>query len=141
LASLIHDQEETMILIELLLELFGELILQVLLQVFIEIVFHVFIEPMKRVEAKFPSAPIAPYLFLGLVSGWLSLLFLPASLLKDPQLKVLNLIVTPAIVGLIMSGIGKQRQKKGQETLKIDHFVPGFVLALSFALVRFTLAK
>lgn len=129
-----------MILFEILLELFGELVLQILFQVILEIVFHIFIEPMKLLEGRFPTAPVAPYLFVGLVSGLVSLLVLPNSLLRETQHRLLNMILTPTAVGLTMSWMGSWRQKKGQELLGLDQFYAGFVLALSFATVRLALA-
>jgi hypothetical protein len=74
---------------------------------------------------------------LGGLVGGLSLLIFPDSFLHTESLKLVNLFVTPVALGLIMVLIGKLREKKGQEKVKLDKFSYGFLFAFGMALVRF----
>ena len=71
------------------------------------------------------------------VSLWL----LPAHLVKGEPLRILNLIITPVVVGLLMSLMGRWRARRGDPLLRLDRFACGYLFALSLALMRFAYAK
>jgi hypothetical protein len=54
---------------------------------------------------------------------------------------VQNLFVTPVALGLIMVLIGKLREKKGQEKVRLDKFSYGFLFAFGMCFVRFIWAS
>ena len=62
--------------------------------------------------------------------------FFPELMIKNPTIRILNLIITPAIAGLAMSAIGSWRKKKGQDILRIDSFLYGALFAFGLAIVR-----
>lgn len=76
----------------------------------------------------------------GAIAGGISLLLLPHGLIEDPALRVVNLVVTPVIVGAAMMVVGHLREKHGKQVLRIDRFGFAYAFALSMALVRFVWA-
>lgn len=48
-----------------------------------------------------------------------------------------KLLLAPVAMGLTMAIVGAWRQKRGQQTLGIDHFACGYVFALSMSPVRY----
>jgi len=115
---------------ELLLQLFGELIGE-----FIE---HSIREPFRRPEPMHPWLAAIGYGIFGAVAGGISLWCLPSLFISVQWLRVVNLLVTPVVSGLMMERLGAWREKKGQATLRLDTFAYGFIFALSMGIVRFT---
>jgi hypothetical protein len=78
------------------------------------------------------------YIIFGVAAGGLSLWLVPALFISSQWLRIANLILTPVVAGLLMDRLGAWREKKDQETIRLDTFSYGFLFALSMALVRFT---
>lgn len=116
-----------------------EIILEILAEIFIQILFelgsHSLIEPFR----KKPNAvwSLIGYLIFGAVAGGVSCIFFKELLVKDTPFQVLNLFVTPVVSGYIMAILGKFREKKGVELIRMDKFAYGFAFAFAMALVRF----
>lgn len=125
-----------MFLIELLVEFFGELLLQGLFEVLAEIGLHLFRKPDGGAN---PSAWLRAigYVLLGLLAGGLSLWLHPQSFIHSTIGRLGNLLLAPVAMGLAMAVVGAWRQKRGQQTLGIDHFAYGYAFALAMSLVRF----
>lgn len=122
-------------MIEAVFEVLGEL----LLQVGGEFVFELLLRSLKEPFRKQPGPVVAAfgYAFYGTALGGLSLLVLPAHLVPGGGFRVLNLALTPIVVGLCMVALGAWRARHGQRVLRIDRFWFGYLFALAFAVVRF----
>lgn len=88
-----------------------------------------------------PPIAAAGYLFLGAVSGWLSLLVIPKAMITHSAGQIVNLIVTPIVGGLVMELWGRFLKKKDKQTLRLNSFVYGFVLSLGIVVVRYFFAQ
>ncbi len=76
------------------------------------------------------------YLLWGAFIGLISLWIFPTSYISNPNLRLLNLIITPTVFGCVLLIIGKIRERKGQDKVELDHFGYAFAFAFSMSLVR-----
>ena len=126
-------------MLEFILEILGEFFLQVAVEALAEMGLHAIADPMRR--------PINPWLaalgygLFGMLLGDLSLLVFPAHLIPARGLRLLNLVVTPAAVGLAMVALGKWRARRGQPQIRLDRFTFGFLFAFSMGVTRFVFAE
>ncbi len=126
-------------MLEFILEILGEFFLQVAVEALAEMGLHAIADPMRR--------PINPWLaalgygLFGMLLGGLSLLVFPAHLIPARGLRLLNLVVTPAAVGLAMVALGKWRARRGQPQIRLDRFTFGFLFAFSMGVTRFVFAE
>lgn len=125
-----------MFLIELLVEVFGELLLQLLFEGLAEVGLHLFRKPGGGADFSAWMRALG-YVVLGLLAGGLSLWLRPQSFIHSSAGRLGNLLLAPVAMGLTMAIVGAWRNKRGQQTLGIDHFAYGYVFALSMSLVRF----
>lgn len=119
---------------EFLFELIGELLLQIVVEILGELGFRAMGEPFRK--QRHPWLLGAGYALLGAVAGVLSLGVFPDYLVAPP-FRIANLIVTPLLVGLMMSALGAWRAQQGLFLLRWDRFIYGYVFALAFALIRY----
>lgn len=124
-------------MLEFLFEILGELLLQFVVEALLEIGLHALAEPFRRQPD--PRLAALAYACFGGVLGGASLLLVPVHLVSPPW-RLANLIVTPLALGLLMGLIGRWRQRRGQEVLRLDRFAYGYLFALTFALLRFGFA-
>lgn len=127
------------LLFEALFQLMGELLLQVTFELLAEL-------GMRRLKAavrapRTPFIAMLGYLLCGAAAGGLSLLLFPASAIHDPALRLLNLIVTPPLMGFAMVRIGKIWATRGHPVMRLDRFGFAFAFALAMALVRYVWAR
>ena len=115
---------------ELLLQAFGELIA--------ELIGRSVKEPFRRPKPIHPWLAAIGYSIFGAIAGAISLWVLPSVFISALWLRIVNLIATPIVAGLMMERLGTWREKKDQKTIRLDTFAYGFIFALSMALVRFT---
>ena len=118
---------------EIILEIFAELFLQLILEVIVNFGFHSF----SSLPKPGPVVAALGYLLLGAALGGLSLLVFQDSFIDDYNLKLLNLIVTPVILGITMSLVGRFREKRDKDVIRLEKFAYGFLFALGLAVVRF----
>jgi hypothetical protein len=121
--------------LEVLLQFLGEIVVQALFELLVELGFHSLADTFRR--PKNPVLSTIGFGLWGLAAGAISLWIFPTSHIHNPPFRKLNLIVTPAAVGFLMTVIGKIRLKSGQDVLRIDRFGYAFLFAFSMALVRF----
>jgi hypothetical protein len=124
---------------EIIFQMLGEALLQLVSEILSDLGVRAVQEPFQR-PSNPPLAAIGYGLF-GLIVGYLSLYVVEAHLLRDKPLQMLNLIVTPAAIGLAMAEIGAWRARRGDAVLPIDRFFYAYLFALAFAIVRFQFAK
>lgn len=117
------------LLCELLLQFFGELIA--------ELIGRSVKEPFRRPKPIRPWLAAIGYGVFGAIAGTISLWVLPALFISVEWLRIVNLITTPIAAGLMMARLGAWREKRDQETIRLDTFAYGFIFALTMALVRF----
>lgn len=132
------------ILVELLmglLQVVAELGLQLLLEILVELGMHS--RSLNTVPARKQSNPWVAglgYFLLGALVGMASLWPFPATFIDSEGGRVINLLITPVVAGLIMGALGAWRLRRGQELIRIDRFAYGYVFALGMGLMRFQFA-
>lgn len=121
-----------------ILQFLGELLLQAGGELIAELIGRSVKEPFRRPKPIHPWLAAIGYGIFGAVAGGISLWVLPSLFISTEWLRIVNLIATPLVAGLMMERLGTWREMKDQETIRLDTFAYGFVFALSMALVRFT---
>jgi hypothetical protein len=121
-----------------IVQFLGELLLQAFGELIAELIGRGVKEPFRRPEPIHPWLAAIGYGIFGAIAGAISLWVLPSLFISAQWLRIVNLIVTPLVAGLMMERLGAWREMKDQETIRLDTFTYGFVFALSMALVRFT---
>lgn len=121
-----------------IVQFLGELLLQAFGELIAELIGRSLKEPFRRPEPIHPSLAAIGYGILGAIAGAISLWVLPSLFISAEWLRIVNLIATPLVAGLMMDRLGAWREMKNQETIRLDTFAYGLVFALSMALVRFT---
>ncbi len=125
-------------MIEFIFEILGEFLLQVIGEALLEFGFHSLAQPFKK--APNPWLAAIGYFLFGAIFGGISLWIVSSHFVTNETWRIVNLLVTPLAVGVVMSAMGAWRARRGQEVLRIDRFVYGYLFALAFALVRYRFA-
>jgi hypothetical protein len=120
---------------EVILQFFGEILLQIFFELLAELGLHSLANTWKRPRNAVLST--IGFVLWGAIAGGISLLIFPASPISNPDLRALNLFITPIVIGVIMMMIGKLRDKKGQNLVRLDRFGYAFLFAFAMALTRF----
>ena len=120
-----------------LLQLIGEIILQVIGETIAELIGHSVREPFRRPTPIHPWLAAISYAIFGALAGVLSLWLLPSLFIKVHWLRVINVIITPILAGIIMAWFGTWRRKHEKEVIRLDSFAYGWCFAIAMALVRF----
>jgi hypothetical protein len=118
-------------LVEALFEIFAQIVAELLA----EIGLRSLAEPFKRSEEINPIAGVG-YSLYGAIVGGLSL-FLPRVFTAPTWMRLLNLLITPIVCGLIMAYVGKIRARRGDVPMRMDTFMYGYLFALAMAIVRY----
>lgn len=125
------------IIFEILFQFIAELILQIFAEALFELGFYSLAEAFNRRRKRNPILAAIGYLLWGGIVGAITLFIFPSLMIKQPMLRIANLLITPIFAGLAMSAVGAWRRKKGQDLLRIDSFVYGALFAFGLAIVRF----
>ncbi|MEQ7873816.1 hypothetical protein ABDK56_07395 [Sphingomonas sp. ASV193] len=126
------------LLLEYLFQILGEILIQALFELLAELGLHGARDLFRRSTNRFASTVL--FIVWGSAAGGVSLLVLPHSAIHDPTLRLVNLLVTPILVGAAMVLIGRARAKRGQDLVGLDRFGYAFAFALSMGLVRYAWA-
>jgi hypothetical protein len=121
-----------------ILQFLGELFVQIFFEALAEIGLHSVKETFRRRPN--PVFAALGYVILGAIAGGLSLLAFPQAFIASSLGRIINLILTPLVSGVVMVGIGALRRRRDQELVRLDKFGYGFVFALSMAVVRYVWA-
>ncbi len=122
-------------LFELILQVLGEFLLQVLVETAFEIGVRSLADTYRRRHN--PLLATIGYAMWGAIAGGISLLFLPHPLVTGPVFRRVGLVAIPLMSAVAMSLIGRWREGKGQNLVKLDRFGYAFVFAFAMTLVRF----
>lgn len=109
------------------------IILEFLTVLILEVLFSL---GFRRINDIF-SHPIVTSIIFGALSGFVSLLFFNEIIISDSSLQIANLLVTPLILGAIMSLIGKLYDKFHRKHSSLDSFTTGFSFGMAMTLVRY----
>lgn len=120
-------------ILEIVLEVIGEGILGLLAEAGLRSLR----EPFVEWESRNPIFAGVGYFLFGLALGGLSLLVFPTPLVRSERFHGINLIITPLLVGLLMSAVGRWRRRQGKSLLRLDTFAYGFIFAFAMSAVRF----
>lgn len=114
------------VVLELLLTLFGETLLDSLV--------HKFAGSDRAMRM---ALRIVIFAGLGAFVGGLSLLLFPIHFIRDADLRLVTLIVTPFLAGAIFAGVGRRRLRHEKHVSALETFWPAYAFALAMALVRY----
>src|SRR5262245_61332710 len=76
----------------------------------------------------------------GAVLGGVSLLLFPKTFLNHSLIRVLNLILSPLLIGIVFHVLGKRLSGQNKKTTRMEHFSGAFEFSFSFCLIRFFFA-
>src|SRR5467141_5330368 len=126
-------------LLEIFLEIFGEAVFQFAVEFIGTLILRGIAGEVDRSEFKNPLLGSIGYVFLGGVTGRLSLLFFPHPLFHPSRIPGLSVVISPVLAGLGMSLVGSTLRKRNKKAVQIESFGYGFGFAFAFgmALVRF----
>ena len=124
-------------MLEIIFEVLLEGLLQIVLEIGAEAGLRTLGEPFVDREKRNPFLAALGYFVFGAMLGGLSLLVFPDSFVRSERFHGINVIITPVLAGLVMALIGRLRERKGQEILRLDSFAYGFIFALPMAIIRF----
>jgi hypothetical protein len=122
---------------EILLELIFEGVFYLSGDLLVELGFRSLGETIAPRKDRNPILAGLGYALLGLIAGGLSLLIFPEPLVRSGPFHGINVLVSPALAGLGMAGLGWLLKRSGRRRLRIDSFAYGFIFALPMSLVRF----
>ena len=116
---------------------FLEFLLQLAFSLLVDLGCHSLKQTIASHDQRNPVFAGIGYALLGLIAGFLSLLIFPEPLIRSGRFHGINILVSPALAGLGMAGLGWLMERSGHRRLRIESFAYGFIFALPMALVRF----
>jgi hypothetical protein len=120
--------------------LFGEFLLELAVTALMDLALRAIVKVFETLELASPVIASITYVLLGASAGGLSLLIFPHPLVHPSRLHGINLLVSPLVTGLAMSGIGSILSRQGKKVTRIESFSYGFALAFGIALIRYLFA-
>jgi len=124
-----------------ILEILGEVLLEAFSGIFADFFLRA-LRKFYRTTRLIPSVLLVVYCFLfGAIFGLVSVLILPHQIAPHTRFHGVNLLISPVIVGLIMSLVGLSNRRRNRRTVQIESFGYGFVFAFGIAIVRLFLAQ
>ncbi len=118
-----------------MIEFFFEILLQLIFEI-LELVFTTRIEKRER-GPRSPLVAALMYIFFGVIAGFASLWIFPQAFIHSSTGRIINLILTPVLMGLLAAVFAAWRTGDG---LRLWRFINAYVFALSLAVVRFIFA-
>ena len=124
-----------------LLDLFGEAILQYVFGGIFDFLIRALEEVIKGRRIESPVLAAFGYVLFGVLTGYISLIFFPYRIVHRSRIPGVSLVVSPVLVGLLMSLTGSILRRYEKRVIRIESFAYGFAFALGMAMVRFWSAK
>lgn len=116
-----------------LIELFGQVLFELLAESGLRSISNAL--GMSKPKKKYLS--LLGYILLASVGALVSIFFFKEHFIKNESLRIINLFITPIILGMIMKFRGKKLEGNDLESIRLDSFWYGYVFALTFALIRY----
>lgn len=127
-------------LLEIFLEIFAEALFEFLAEFAGALILRGLAEVFDTSEFKSPVLACLGYVFLGGVTGCLSLLVFPHPLFHPSRIPGISVIVSPVLAGLGMWLVGAVLRKRNKKVMQLESFGYGFAFAFGMAVVRFFFA-
>ena len=127
-------------LLEIFLEVFAEGLFEFVAEFVGALILRGLAEVFDTSEFKNPIMACVGYVFLGGVTGCLSLLLFPHPLFHPSRIPGLSVVVSPVLAGLGMWLVGAVLRKQNKKVMQIESFGYGFAFAFGMAIVRFLFA-
>ncbi|WP_145176876.1 hypothetical protein [Rubripirellula lacrimiformis] len=121
-------------------ELLGQLVLEILVQGVFELGGRGIVAIFRKGSATNVWLAIGGYLLMGAISGAITVWAFPMHLLASPRMQLLNLAITPILLGFIFEAMGRWRSNHDKPRYSVDRFSYGFTFALTMGLIRFFFA-
>lgn len=86
-------------------------------------------------------ATVLGNIFIGTILGGVSLALIPLHITPNIQIRLVNLIVTPLVVGALVNLSSNIKFNKKLLGFDLVNFISGYTFALAMAGVRFVFAK
>lgn len=118
-----------------MIEFFFEVLLQLVFEI-LELVFTSGIDKRER-SPRSPLVTAILYIVFGVIAGFASLWIFPQAFIHTNLGRIINLILTPVLMGTLAAVFAAWRTGDG---LRLWRFINAYVFALSLALVRFVFA-
>ena len=128
-------------LLEIFLEIFGEAVFQFAAEFIGTLILRGLAVEVDTSEFKNPLLGSIGYVFLGGVTGGLSLLFFPHPLFHPSRIPGLSVVISPVLAGGGMWMVGTALRKRNKKAMQIESFGYGFAFALGMAMARFLFVK
>jgi hypothetical protein len=120
---------------EFIFSVLGELLLQLVIELLFEFGLRSIREPFRHEPRPWLAA--LGYAMLGAIAGAISLALKPSLMIDSEFGRLVNLGLTPVLMGCVMAAVGALRRSRDQELIRIDRFAYGYLFALAMAFVRF----
>lgn len=120
-----------------MIEFLFEFLLQVVLEIFGDVVIHAVAE-----ERRIRNVALAflGYAAAGVCVGFATVYFFPSHFIDRPDLRTVNLAVTPVAIAAAMAWYGAVRRKREKDVVGFEKFIFAYVFALAVAAVRYVAA-
>jgi hypothetical protein len=128
-------------LLMMILEVVGEFLLECFVALVSDLLLRLGRGIFQTFQVENPIVAFAVYVFWGMVMGGFSLLVFPHRMMHRSGIPGISLIVSPVLVGMLMSLTGSILRKREKRVIRIESFAYGFAFALGMTLVRFWWAK
>ena len=126
---------------EIIFELLAQLLFEIVLQGIFELGGRGIVSIFRKDGATVhPWLAIFGYFVMGAIAGGLSIWLIPMHLLKSPTLQILNLAITPIILGFLFEAIGRWKNNHDKPRYAVDRFSYGFTFAFTMGLIRYFFA-
>jgi hypothetical protein len=130
------------VIIEGLLELVAEIVVEIVIQLVGELLVELGIRGASKLATRRNPNPILSaigYASMGAALGGMSVWLWPQALMSE-DLRLVNLIVGPIVAGSMMAVVGALLRRRGKDSIRLESFFYGWLLAFSLSLVRFLAA-
>ena len=126
---------------EVLIELLGQLILELVVQGGFEFGVRGILAVFGKDDSSdAPWLASVGYCIFGAVAGFISIWLIPMHVLNSHSMQLLNLTISPALLGLVFRTLGRQNEKRGRKRRRSDRFLFGFAFAMAMGLTRYFFA-
>jgi hypothetical protein len=129
------------IVIEILFQFLVEFVIPILVEILAELGIRSTSQALGYEKPKNPYLAAFGYLLLAGAGAGISLYVFPAHQIKHPEWRLINLLVTPVLIGGLMALRGKILLRKRRVLIRLDSFLYGYLFALTFTFVRFYFGK